>query len=345
MGDGRNLRRALVLACLAHAGGFAAVRLAPPRPAQAAAVADVEGTFLSIETVPVVAEPSSVTPPDAPTAAIGALAHLGRAGGAAAVRAGQAGSVMSSGDGVAAADPADATPNVLTSPNDEGWTFHSTKVDLGIDPKKRAMLAAGGPGAADAPPSRIGGSKTGGVVEALDAKDGERGLGRGGVVNAAIHDAVQASSVMGTAIFAVTIDGSGAIRVTVSSASQDEVGWARLNESIRASVAARKDQIRMPPSGGGLRIAVQAEAKEQFPNGVKPQDLGTKGVAKGLSVTETKDKVDINLPQLAVVHRGKVCDVGLSAIPPFIAGGCDPSNIGAVAQRIVTARIVSETRL
>jgi len=349
MEGGRHLRVSLVLACLAHACAFAAVRLAPPRPPVVADAdaADTNATLFEIQqdVAPADEPPSSVAPTSTATTAPGALAYAARPG--AVVNAPRAGTA---GDGVATPAPAssDAPPNVLTAPGDEGWSFHATNVDIGIDPRKRPLLAAGqGPAASGDTPA--GGpppaSTTGGLAESLDAADVARGLGRGGVVGTAIHEAVQASSVMGTAIFAVTIDGAGAISVRVSSASQDELGWARLNEAIRASVAARKDQIRMPPGAHGLRIAVQAEAKEQYPNGVKPKDLGTRGVAKGFTTTETKDKVDIHLPQLAVVHHGKVCDVGLSAIPPFIAGGCDPSNIGSVAQRIVTARVVSETRL
>jgi hypothetical protein len=347
MEGGRHLRVSLVVACLAHAFAFAAVRLAPPRPPAAPAAPDVEGTYLEIEPSVALApdRAPSAPAPTAPADLPGALAHAARAGSAAnPPRDGTAGS-----DSIAPAPASSDTLHVVTAPGDEGWSFHATNVDLGIDPRKRPLLAAGpgaGPSvgdspAAGAPPA----STTGGLAESLDAADVARGLGRGGVVSAAIHEAVQASSVMGTAIFAVTIDGAGAVSVRVSSASQDELGWARLNEAIRASVAARKDQIRMPAGAHGLRIAVQAEAKEQFPNGVKPKDLGTRGVAKGFSTTETKDKVDIHLPELAVVHHGKVCDVGLSAIPPFIAGGCDPSNIGAVAQRIVTSRVVSESRM
>jgi hypothetical protein len=150
---------------------------------------------------------------------------------------------------------------------------------------------------------------------------------------------------MGTAIFAVTIDSAGSVKVSLSSASQDEVGWARLNEAIRARVLERKDQLRMPPDGRGLRIAVEAEAHEQYPNGVRPSETGTRTFATGPSVTETKDWVNIHLPNAGVVHRGKVCSVGVSAVPPFIQGGCDPSNIGTVAQRVMKSHVVSESRL
>lgn len=363
MRDGGHLRITLALASLAHLGAFAGVHLAPRSPARPpvaaiSAMGDLDATFFEIqrEEPPVPQDSERAVAPAAPDAprvpGSAALANV-RATASAGTAGGMPGAARAAGDGTAASVPQDVPPSVVTSPNGEGWSFHWTAVDLGLDPRKRRLFAAGpAPSAADAPRGPGAGavgaphaSTTGGLKESLDAADVARGLGRGGVVSTAIHDAVQASSVMGTAIFAVTIDGAGAISVRVSSASQDELGWARLNESIRASVAARKDQIRMPAGAQGLRIAVQAEAKEQFPNGVKPKDLGTKGVAKGPSVTETKDKVDLHLPELGVVHHGKVCSVGVSVIPPFIAGGCDPSNIGTVAQRIVTSRVVSESRL
>src|SRR5262249_7829992 len=140
-------------------------------------------------------------------------------------------------------------PKVIDSANAEGWSFRATTIDLGLDPKQRpiaARQAAAGSRDVDqgAPPS-----KSGGVGEALDAPDAARGLGRGGVVGVAVRDAVEASSVMGTAIFAVTIDAGGSVKVTLSSASQDEVGWARLNEAIRRRVLEQRGRLRMPPDG------------------------------------------------------------------------------------------------
>ena len=325
------------VALAAHALALVALRTVAPR-AHDAPPAEIASSFLEIETEPALQEEKSgpLEAPDAPRAAAAvALRDSPSAAASAAIAAGAP----------EATAPA-AKTDVVTAPDGEGWSFRSSSVDLGIDPKKRALVATG-PSRAEAPaiPGAAPASTTGGLAEGLDAHDLALGLGRGGVVNTAVHDAVQGASVMGKAIFAVTIDSAGTVTVGVSSASQDEVGWARLNESIRASVVARKDQIRLPPGAHGLRIAVEAEAKEQFPNGRKPSDLGTRGVAKGPSVTETKDHVEINLPDVGIEHRGKVCDVKLKLGIPPISGGCNPENIGTIAQRIVTARVVSESRL
>ncbi len=342
-----RLRVALVLACALHAGALATVRRTASRAAAPAAAGDVARLEIDVE-----AEPEAA-PTSAGAGAVAVATPEPRSRGQlAGARPAEAPSALAP----PAATAATGADGVVTAPREasgEGWSIRTTTVDLGIGihPNTRPLLALGA--GAEAPPAGSAGpsaaprtaSRTGGLVEALDAADVAHGLGRGGLVNTAVHDAAQASSVMGKAIFAITIDGAGKVTVGVSSATEDEIGWAGLSETIRASVAARAErgQMRLPP--GGLRIAVETEAKEQYPNGAKPKDMGTKGVAKGPSVTETKERVDLHLPELAVVHRGKVCAVGVSLIPPFVGGGCDPSNIGAVAQRIVTARIVSETRL
>jgi hypothetical protein len=347
----RGLRVSLVLACVVHVGVLVAVRAVPPKGPPAAA-AEALATFDLEE------EPAAVprAPEGSEPVAVAAL-DVARVPGSVAPRPVPAGAASPEANAApAAATSAQAVPDgVVTAPDGQGWSFHAANVDLGIDPKKRPLLAMGS-GSGEAPPrpgaspgALPGGpppaSTTGGLAEALDAHDVALGLGRGGAVNTAVRDAVQAANVMGKAIFAITIDGAGAVTVGLSDASQDERGWMKVTEAIRASVTARKDQLRLPPGSSGLRIAIETEAKDQYPNGAKPKDMGTKAVAKGPSTVETKDHVEIVLPDVGIEHRGKVCSVGVKLIPPFIAGGCDPSNIGSVAIRVVTARVVSESRL
>jgi hypothetical protein len=345
MNERRHLAITLALAALTHAAALVIVRIQPPTPeAPSAARASEVEIGLEQDTAPALAPAPLVD--EAPR-------EDGRGRTPGARNADRSGAHRGAAQPqqeqeTAPGAPASAAPNVLTTPDRSGWSFRASTVDLGVDPRTRPLAnsaARAGAGAGSSGDGRA--SSTGGLAEGLEALDVERGLGRGGVMTTAIHDAVQMSSVMGSAIFAVTIDASGAVAVSVSSASQDELGWSKLNEAVRASVLARKDQIRLPSGARGLRIAVQAEAHEQYPNGVKPQDLGTHGFATGLSATETKDRIDIHLPTLGVHHHGKVCDVAVAGIPPFLglAGGCDPSNIGAVAQRIVAARVVSETKM
>jgi hypothetical protein len=48
-----------------------------------------------------------------------------------------------------------------------------------------------------------------------------------------------------------------------------------------------------------------------------------------------------------VKGRGKVCgyQVGLTLLGPMLTGGCEPSNIGAPAQRVVSAKVTNQTML
>jgi hypothetical protein len=320
-------------ACAVHVALLAALRLVPdpaPLPPRAPnLVTSLEGMEIEVATAP-----------DAPTPERGNVGDRARAGAVAAfapnVRAPEP-------NGRAEPTTEPRAPDDVVRAPDEGWTFHPARVDLGIDPVKRPLRGAGAR-EREGTSTPAGASSTGGLAEALAAHDVALGLGRGGAVNTIVHEAVQASSVMGKAIFVVTFDGAGGVSVHVSSASADEREWARLNESIRASVLAKKDTMRLP-TPRSLRVAVEVEAKEQYPNGVKPKDLGTRFVAEGPKVTSTKDHVEIQLPALGFAHAGKVCGIGVLVIPPVIQGGCDPSNIGAVAQRIVTAHIVSESVL
>lgn len=350
MTAGRDLHVSLVLACVVHVGALVAVRVVPPKALAVPTEAPL-ATFDLEEDVASAPVPSAASA--LATTGGGALAVLDTARTPRNAALHQAGAAAAEANVAAEpAAPQGSSDGVVTAPDGQGWSFRAAQVDLGIDPKKRPLLAMG-PGGGEAPPSTGGGpsggpppaSTTGGLVEALDAHDVALGVGRGGAVNTAVRDAVQASNVMGRAIFAITIDGAGTVTVGLSDASQDERGWIKVTEAIRASVAAKKDQLRLPPGSHGMRIAVETEAKDQYPNGAKPKDMGTKAVAKGPGVVETKDHVEIVLPDVGIEHRGKVCSVGVKLIPPFIGGGCDPSNIGSVAVRVVSARIVSESRL
>jgi hypothetical protein len=63
--------------------------------------------------------------------------------------------------------------------------------------------------------------------------------------------------------------------------------------------------------------------------------------------------LNVNVPTLSIKGRGKVCSyqIGLApAIAPIpvgllIGGGCDPTNIGARAQRVVSAKVTNQSML
>ncbi|MEO6419858.1 MAG: hypothetical protein ABIP39_10650 [Polyangiaceae bacterium] len=209
------------------------------------------------------------------------------------------------------------------------WSFQAQgPIDLGIG--KGAQLSSAelksagrpseseSPGAAPAPAS-----STGGLIESLDAQDVARGFGRGGPARTAAEMATRDAAVMGSAIFAVKIDVQLNVTVELANVSSDYPGWARVAEDIKRTIVAKN--VRMPHGAKGLRISVRVEAKDQYPDGRNPKSVGGYAGAGGVG------------------YSGKVCSAGIVGIG--IGGGCSPENIGAPAVRIVSARIVAESRL
>ena len=139
---------------------------------------------------------------------------------------------------------------------------------------------------------------------------------------------------------------------------------ARLSNSVerRACAAAGASldpkRVRIPPGARGWHVVAMVEAKVQYPNGVDPKKLGThvSGSASP-ALEENKHRTSVEdaplvfkkMPGITVAHAGKVCSVavtlGLSFSPLGISGGCDPSNIGTHALRVVRSHVVSEGRL
>jgi hypothetical protein len=200
-----------------------------------------------------------------------------------------------------------------------------------------------------------GASTSGGVAEALDARDAALGLGRGGAVLSALEGAFASSDAPseGIATFDVGIDTSGHVSVAVVDVSVASPGWARVAAAARAAIDPAR--VRIPPGARGWRVVARVEAKAQYPNGADPKKLGTSVTASPGSLAEDKNRPDAHAPPLVLekvpgvtlAHSGKVCSVnvtlGLTLSP--ISGGCDPSNIGMKPLRVVHARIVSEGRL
>jgi hypothetical protein len=123
------------------------------------------------------------------------------------------------------------------------------------------------------------------------------------------------------------------VTVDLANVSSDYPGWARVAEDIKRMVVAKN--VRIPSGSKGIRIAIRVEAKDQFPDGREPKSIG--------------GKVDVSkkIPGVTVGYSGKVCSgglhVGLDGVG--LGGGCSPENAGVPAVRIVSARIVDESRL
>jgi hypothetical protein len=238
-------------------------------------------------------------------------------------------------------EPAPPTPEPASS-SDSEWTFNPT---VGTNPASSAVIARGvQPIAREFGEHVTGGSTTGGIAEALTARDVDLGLGQGGQVLSAFEERARTMdvNVEGWAVFDVGIDSSGRVSVAVTDASNARDAWERVARTAVADVDAKR--IRVPRGARGWRIAVRIEAKEQYPDGQRPKDMGVHSKTTPLKVSKDSMVVE-SLPGWQVAARGKVCSVGLSMqlpFPPMIAGGCSPENAGVQEIRVVSGHIVDE---
>jgi hypothetical protein len=205
-------------------------------------------------------------------------------------------------------------------------------------------------------------STTGGLQEGLEARDRELGLGPSGPVIGALYRAAHSDIApqLGTAQFRVTLFSSGAVEVSVSSATDRLAGWSAV--AARAAETLRSTPQRIPAQRKGVSMVVEVTAESVFPNGLKRKDLRGphfEAVAPRLrsaeegqadlqrlnpTAKEGGQPLILDLPGVYLAETGKVCSyrLGITAAGPVLAGGCDPSHIGAKAQRRVHARVVEE---
>jgi hypothetical protein len=243
--------------------------------------------------------------------------------------------------GETAPEPPPPAPEPASS-SDSEWTFNPT---IGTNPTSRAVVAQGVQPEVREFGKHLGeGATAGGLAEALTARDVELGLGQGGQVLSAFEARARTMDVAveGWAVFDVGIDSSGRVSVAVTDASTARDAWERVARTAVADVDAKR--IHMPRGARGWRVAVRIEAKEQYPDGERPKDMGVHAKTTALKASKTSMVVE-SLPGVQLAARGKVCSVGLSLqlpFPPMIAGGCNPENAGVEAIRVVSGRIVDE---
>jgi hypothetical protein len=214
-------------------------------------------------------------------------------------------------------------------------------------------------------------SSTGGLAEALEARDQSLGLGPAGAVLTAVHDAgySEIAPALGTATFSITVLRSGVVDVKLTGASSQAAAWGKLGDSIAAAI--RRNPPRIGPTRIGVRLGIEVVAEERWPNGQPTRsDSGPKLAATPpkFQPTDTAKEAlldrnpaavpdpdapagkpplqaNFEAPGVFLQGRGKVCSykIGISLVP--ISGGCDPANIGAPPRRVVSTRVISQTML
>jgi hypothetical protein len=221
-------------------------------------------------------------------------------------------------------------------------------------------------------------SKTGGLVEGLEARDRELGLGPAGRVASALYQAAHGDSapITGVARFNVTVHRTGAVEVSL--ADVKDQSWRKVAE--HAAEDLRRSPPRIPPPRDGYRLTLKVSAEEMRPSGLKRKALQeprlearaprfqssdesvkelerlnpTAGV--GPETQDIRERRAISeLPGILHSARGKVCSsrVGVTPLGPNegkrvpvaslgAQGECDPVNLGAKVQRVVRTEVEAE---
>jgi hypothetical protein len=264
-----------------------------------------------------------------------------------------------------------------TAPRSPTGTSEGPPIDLGIgsgdwsryvDPTARVEAPRPPRPGSTAPPA----SSTGGLAEALEAHDREVGLGPDGPVLTAAHEAGHSdvAPAIGTATFSITVTSAGGVQVDLTGVSSNVGAWRKVADKLAAAI--KRKPPRIVGGRNGVRFALELVAEERWPNGqvarsegpalalalptLRSTDQSIEDLSKrnpfavpppGSPAEQPQLKLNVDLPGLYLKGRGKVCSyqVGISPFGPGLSGGCDPSNIGARAQRVVSAKITDQSML
>jgi hypothetical protein len=266
-----------------------------------------------------------------------------------------------------------ASPPVATASDAPAGNAPARPIDLGLgaDGWKRWLGSDGQsvtPHAEVAPATPVVRappvSSTGGLAEGLAEADRERLVGPSGPVVNALESAAhgEGAAAFGVARFAVTVLRSGGVEVRLESASEGDAEWKRVAERAARSLRANVPPIH-PPSEGA-RFVVDLSAEMRMPDGRRVAELygpRVEPVAPRIHTWQAGEKdmalrnplaasgqfqtdhmrANVELPGVYLAQHGKVCSyrIGLSLLGPMLQGGCEPSNIGAKAQRVVHAHV------
>lgn len=145
------------------------------------------------------------------------------------------------------------------------------------------------------------------LKSALDAKDTETGSGFGGPVVSVAHATAGASTAMGYATFDVSTDAFGRVTmVRVVDFGGDGKSWQAMAKDLHASLGGRK--LRVPTGAAGVSVRLRIEAAMKYPSGAMK-------------------------PVSPMVGAGTV------------GGSFDVADIGQSKKRMVSVRIVGESRI
>ena len=141
-------------------------------------------------------------------------------------------------------------------------------IDLGIAPGSWAKWGAltvppptTGP-VADRAPAPV--SSTGGLAEALEASDREKGLGPSGAVLSAVRDAASwvGAPPSGITQFAITLYQGGEVDIALADTDGNASAWTEVGERIAKALRLRRPRLKT-----GVRMVVELVTKESWADG------------------------------------------------------------------------------
>lgn len=223
--------------------------------------------------------------------------------------------------GAAGAGPGEAPPGHVVSPfaSGEAPDERGRRAIAGLMSGSSWLLNPEAPGAPAVGSSRaLPGPRSedpdrGGKLlrESLDRANQDKGLGFGGPVASAAHQASLSAKapVQGAVTFEVLTDAAGTVTaVSLRGASGGD--WSSVAGVLRSLLSRQK--LRVPTGSSGVAVAVRVEAKQQLPSGRAPTERGA-----------------------------KITGVG----PLSLSGQFDLADLSSKVTRVVSARVVSERRL
>jgi hypothetical protein len=142
--------------------------------------------------------------------------------------------------------------------------------------------------------------------ESLDRADQAKGLGFGGVVASAAHQAclTRSAPVEGAATFEVQAGPDGVV-TSVSVRGTRGGDWSSVVGALRALLAGKR--LRVPAGGGGGGGAVRVEARRQLPSGRSPDAsaVAVKGLGGEFDVADLSGQVS-RIVSARIVHERRL---------------------------------------
>lgn len=241
--------------------------------------------------------------------------------------------------------PSEVTAPIGAPPGAEGSAPRLSLRDLGVGGGNNPFL-----GPAASPPSQqqvLNQRLRHSLQRGLASHDQRVGLGPEGPAVAAVKSIVLASATTPNtnAVLRLRTDADGrTVHVEVVEASNESDGWRRIAAELERALAGKR--LRVPPGTGGVSMLLRVASRVQLPSGADPGlavELFGQSIKKGEGDKSAKLKIltpEITIQQVEVPGTAGAKVPVLAPSFTIIGGGGDLADIGAVAQRVVTAYLV-----